>query len=305
MMRDVPKFDDPSVRTKWAWMRTALAAVAVTALVCRGLLVNEAPGWLLVTTCALAGALVIVAVMRAGALSMDEVRPLRTAKALAVTVALIVISLVAVIGGSPPAKADASTSVNTWADTAAVSPAGASWWAPTGAAGMTQAGDVEVQWSNLTYQSGMYLPQVTGGQSLAMANYSAGNRKLTIMESIAGTTSPIAVDPIPNAAPVGQVLIKSVWVGWKGAQSDVTATVTANCVRTPPKAGATCKPRDVKRWGGSISFVAQPDRPGDPFGTTNVTIMTSPGTSYAQLVRIAKGLTQIPGTVQPPQGTLQ
>lgn len=206
---------------------------------------------------------------------------------------------------APTAAADGNTSVAAWADTAAVSPAGASWWAPGFTAGMTQSGDIDVQWANLTYQSGMYLPEVIGGQSLAMAHYNAGNRAMTIMENISGTNMPIAIDPLPNAAPVGQVLIKKVWVGWKGAQQEVTATVSANCVRQPPKANAMCKPKDVKRWGGSISFVNQPDRPSEAFGTTNITISTSSGTSYAQLVRIAKGLTQVPGQLQPPAGALQ
>jgi hypothetical protein len=44
---DVAVHDDPAGRTRFAWMRTVLGALAVTALVERGLILRSADAWVL------------------------------------------------------------------------------------------------------------------------------------------------------------------------------------------------------------------------------------------------------------------
>ena len=69
--------DDPAVRTRWAWMRTALATLAVAALIARGLIFKHADVWLTALVIASVLAILVLATIRSSRLSMHLPLPLR------------------------------------------------------------------------------------------------------------------------------------------------------------------------------------------------------------------------------------
>ena len=72
MTQSVPLYDEPGSRTRFAWLRTALAFLAVSALMVRGLYVRHAPAWSLVVVVALALAMSALALTRAMRLGPRE-----------------------------------------------------------------------------------------------------------------------------------------------------------------------------------------------------------------------------------------
>ena len=96
--------DSPAIRTRWAWMRTALAVAAVGALTARGLLVGGA-GPLAIGIAALASlALIAVGLVRARQLTVAEATELTAASGvsprtlLAAVAVVVILSAVAIAG---------------------------------------------------------------------------------------------------------------------------------------------------------------------------------------------------------------
>lgn len=71
--------DSPAIRTRWAWMRTALAVAAVGALTVRGLFVRELGPVAIGVTVVAVLALVALSVLRARQLTAAEVTGLSAA----------------------------------------------------------------------------------------------------------------------------------------------------------------------------------------------------------------------------------
>ena len=71
--------DSPAIRTRWAWMRTALAVAAVGALTVRGLFVREFGPVAIGVTVVAALALIALSVLRARQLTAAEVTGLSAA----------------------------------------------------------------------------------------------------------------------------------------------------------------------------------------------------------------------------------
>ena len=96
--------DSPAIRTRWAWMRTALAVAAVGALTARGLLVHDAAP-LAIGIAALASlALIAVGLVRARQLTVAEATELTAASGasprtlLAAVAVVVILSAVAIAG---------------------------------------------------------------------------------------------------------------------------------------------------------------------------------------------------------------
>lgn len=91
--------DDAYARTSFAWMRTILGSVAVTALVLRGLVVAGVPLWAIAAAAVPAAAFLIVGTGRVRTLRAhrraDEWRP---GPAAVVTAIVGLVALVSIIG---------------------------------------------------------------------------------------------------------------------------------------------------------------------------------------------------------------
>jgi hypothetical protein len=94
--------DDPYARTAFAWARTVLGAVAVTALVVRGLIVAGLPAVTIVVAVLPAAAFLVVGAMRTASLrghrNADRWRPTAAAGAAALVGIVALVSLTAVAG---------------------------------------------------------------------------------------------------------------------------------------------------------------------------------------------------------------
>lgn len=64
--------DSPAIRTRWAWMRTALAMAAVAALTARGLLIHGVGSLAIGVAVVAALALIALGLVRARQLTMAE-----------------------------------------------------------------------------------------------------------------------------------------------------------------------------------------------------------------------------------------
>lgn len=99
--------DSPAIRTRWAWMRTALAVAAVGALTARGLFVHDAGPLAIGIAVLVSLALIALGLVRARQITLAEVTGLSAASgasrrvlltALAIVVALSAVAIIGALG---------------------------------------------------------------------------------------------------------------------------------------------------------------------------------------------------------------
>lgn len=89
--------DSPAIRTRWAWMRTALAVAAVGALTARGLLVHGA-GPLAIGIAVLASlTLIALGLVRARQLTLAEATELTAASGASPTTLLTALAVIVIL----------------------------------------------------------------------------------------------------------------------------------------------------------------------------------------------------------------
>ena len=89
--------DSPAIRTRWAWMRTALAVAAVGALTARGLLVHGA-GPLAIGIAMLASlTLIALGLVRARQLTLAEATELTAASGASPTTLLTALAVIVIL----------------------------------------------------------------------------------------------------------------------------------------------------------------------------------------------------------------
>jgi len=93
-------YDEIGSRTRQAWLRTSLGAVAVTLLVLRGLVLLDAPRSSMVACLAPAVVVVALAIRRSVRLQHGESRPMGRRLAVGVVLSIAALSVVAGAGAA-------------------------------------------------------------------------------------------------------------------------------------------------------------------------------------------------------------
>lgn len=91
--------DDAVARTRQSWLRTSLGLVAVTLLLVRGLIVDDAPRWLALVAVVPGAVAVVVSVLRGRALataSQEPSTPIAAFRPFAVTVCITTVAAIAI-----------------------------------------------------------------------------------------------------------------------------------------------------------------------------------------------------------------
>lgn len=189
-----------------------------------------------------------------------------------------------------PALAATDTTVPSWEAAQQVTGSSGSLWKPTFTAGLPLKG-------RITVVDGT---QGDGSRAMAVrAVYGKGKRAFTIMENYQGTFSALDMDPNRAAFLVDRPRID---VGSPDMSYTVRAAISANCYNVEPRAdgsipeppaGFRCSRQDVARFGGTLTVTMRPATTMTAPGTTFVSIQTSPGITYRQLIRMVQGLVQV------------
>ena len=207
---------------------------------------------------------------------------------------------------SPMFEAQATT----WAKAAAQLGTAGSLWKPTRTLGLPMRGKIDVFAENLTIvdgavvQGGEYLPATAAG-----TQYGTNRRGFDIVQKWADTTWALGIADSWHQAPVGtaRVLLAP---HDPDRPNRVTVRISANCWRpnsnTPsqPPRSFRCSQRDVLTHGGVMTLTARPVSTMTDPGNTTIRV-SSNGLTYAQLLRIAGGLTQTMGMLTDGVGSAQ
>lgn len=93
-------YDEIGSRTRQAWLRTSLGAIAVTLLVLRGLVLLEAPAWAMVACLAPVAVVMALAIRRSVRLQHGESEPMGGRMALGMLVSVAALSVLAGAGAA-------------------------------------------------------------------------------------------------------------------------------------------------------------------------------------------------------------
>lgn len=207
---------------------------------------------------------------------------------------------------SPMFEAQAKT----WEQAAAQLGTAGSLWKPTRTLGLPLRGTIGVFAQSLTIvdsavvRSGEALPATAAG-----ARYGTNRRGFDIVQKWANTTWGLGMVQSWQQAPVGtaRVLLAP---HDPDRPNRVTVRISANCWRpnsnTPsePPRSFRCSQQDVRKYGGVMTLTARPASTMTDPGNTTIRV-SSYGLTYAQLLRIAGGLTQVMGTLTDGVGSAQ
>lgn len=93
-------YDEIGSRTRQAWLRTSLGAMAVTLLVLRGLTLLEVTAWAMIACLVPAAVIVALAIRRSVRLQHGESEPIGRRMALGVVVSIAALSVLAGAGAA-------------------------------------------------------------------------------------------------------------------------------------------------------------------------------------------------------------
>jgi hypothetical protein len=216
---------------------------------------------------------------------------------------------VALIGGAAPAAAaddgvDLDARVSTWDVAAARLGTAGSLWEPRATGGLERTRRIAVIADNLAFAGGA----VTAGDTYAGTRYGTARRGFWIDEKWADTGW--AAEPVTSTS-TAKVRSVRIRLGSPGTSTRVSARVYADCFAQPDDADPTrippgfrCTRADVLRTGGTLVMTARPPSQMTAPGTTSI-VIRSTGLSFAELVRVARGLEQVAGSTGAGAGSAQ
>lgn len=231
-------------------------------------------------------------------------------RALAASLSAIVTAVLLVI--APTASAVPSpmfeTRAKTWDRAAAQLGNAGSLWKPTRTLGLSMRGTIGVYAQSLTIVDGAV---VRGGEFLpataAVARYGTNQHGFDIAQKWAVTTWGLGMVQSWQQAPVGTAPVLLAPHD-PDRPNRITVRIYANCWQsktpTEPPRSFRCSKQDVRKHGGVMTLTARPASTMTAPGNTTIPV-DSYGLTYAQLLRIASGLTQVTGTPEDGVGSAQ
>lgn len=187
-----------------------------------------------------------------------------------------------------PTVAETNTTVATWAEAAALLGIEGSLWEPTKTLGLEMSEQIEV----------LVQPQFAPVLQYVGAQYGTTGKGFRISEKWADAGW--AADPETDIRAL-PVKAKPITLGDPDTASKVEVSVVAYCNTAaesadaePPAADATCKKKDVKKFGGQLTMTAKPSSTMTAPGDTTVVIDVQ-GLTFKQLLKIARNLQQVSG----------
>lgn len=194
----------------------------------------------------------------------------------------------AAAGTPTPSVAETNTTVATWAEAAALLGIDGSLWEPTKTLGLEMSDQIEV----------LVQPQFSPVLQYVGARYGTTEKGFRISEKWADAGW--AADPVTDIRAL-PVKAKPIKLGDPDTPATIEVRVVAYCNTgaespdaEPPAADATCKKKDVKKFGGQLTMTAQPSSTMTSPGDTTVVIDVQ-GLTFKQLLKIARNLQQVSG----------